>query len=99
MPINQHTINQFFGKCFSPGEARAFIAAVGDASIRRTREPRGTGAQIHQPGGAHPPMDQRQSPHRLRSLRELGIYEFRHSREERTSARSIRGGDARIVEI
>jgi UDP-galactopyranose mutase len=33
MPINLHTINQFFGKRFNPGEARAFIATLGDASI------------------------------------------------------------------
>jgi len=33
MPINLHTINQFFGKQFSPAEARAFIASLGDSSI------------------------------------------------------------------
>jgi len=33
MPINLHTINQFFGKRFSPAEARAFIAEQGDKSI------------------------------------------------------------------
>ncbi len=33
MPINLHTINQFFGKNFGPSEARAFIASLGDASI------------------------------------------------------------------
>lgn len=33
MPINLHTINQFFGKQFSPDEARAFIASLGDSSI------------------------------------------------------------------
>ncbi|PLL13687.1 UDP-galactopyranose mutase [Tabrizicola sp. TH137] len=27
LPINLHTINQFFGRCFRPEEARAFIAA------------------------------------------------------------------------
>jgi UDP-galactopyranose mutase len=34
MPINLMTINQFFGKRFSPDEARRFIASLGDASIR-----------------------------------------------------------------
>lgn len=33
LPINLHTINQFFGKTFSPGEAKAFIAEQGDRSI------------------------------------------------------------------
>jgi UDP-galactopyranose mutase len=33
MPINLHTINQFFGKNFSPLEARAFVLSLGDASI------------------------------------------------------------------
>ncbi len=33
MPINLHTINQFFGKNFGPSEARAFIASLGDTSI------------------------------------------------------------------
>lgn len=33
MPINLHTINQFFGKHFSPDQARAFIATLGDSSI------------------------------------------------------------------
>ena len=32
-PINLHTINQFFGKTFSPDEARAFIASRADSSI------------------------------------------------------------------
>jgi UDP-galactopyranose mutase len=32
MPINLHTINQFFGKRFSPAEARDFIAGQGDRS-------------------------------------------------------------------
>lgn len=34
MPMNLLTINQFFGKVMSPSEARAFLAAVGDASIK-----------------------------------------------------------------
>ena len=34
MPINLMTINQFFGKRFSPDEAMAFIASQGDSSIR-----------------------------------------------------------------
>lgn len=33
LPINLLTINQFFGKIFSPEEAAAFIASKGDASI------------------------------------------------------------------
>lgn len=34
MPINLMTINQFFGKRFSPLEARAFVTALGDTSIK-----------------------------------------------------------------
>lgn len=34
LPINLHTINQFFGKRFGPEEARAFIASLGDTSIQ-----------------------------------------------------------------
>jgi UDP-galactopyranose mutase len=33
LPINLLTINQFFGKAFSPVEARAFISSQGDSSI------------------------------------------------------------------
>ena len=33
-PINLHTINQFFGTCLSPDEARAFIASRADQSIQ-----------------------------------------------------------------
>jgi len=33
MPINLHTINQFFGKCFSPHEARVYIENLSDKSI------------------------------------------------------------------
>lgn len=33
LPINLHTINQFFGKAFSPAEAGAFVASLGDKSI------------------------------------------------------------------
>jgi UDP-galactopyranose mutase len=33
LPINLHTINQFFGTTMRPDEARAFIASKGDASI------------------------------------------------------------------
>jgi UDP-galactopyranose mutase len=33
LPINLHTINQFFGTCMSPKEAREFIAGLADASI------------------------------------------------------------------
>ncbi|MFZ2989968.1 UDP-galactopyranose/dTDP-fucopyranose mutase family protein [Ideonella sp.] len=33
LPINLHTINQFFGKTFSPAEAQAFITSLADTSI------------------------------------------------------------------
>lgn len=33
LPVNLHTINQFFGKAFRPDEARAFIEAQADRSI------------------------------------------------------------------
>ena len=33
MPINLHTINQFFGRNFDPREARAFLASLGDSTI------------------------------------------------------------------
>lgn len=33
LPVNLHTINQFFGKSFNPVEARAFIASIADQSI------------------------------------------------------------------
>ncbi|OWW21847.1 UDP-galactopyranose mutase [Noviherbaspirillum denitrificans] len=33
MPINLLTINQFFGKTFSPKEAESFLASLGDQSI------------------------------------------------------------------
>jgi UDP-galactopyranose mutase len=33
LPINLHTINQFFGKRLNPQEAQAFIATLGDPSI------------------------------------------------------------------
>ncbi|KKX32985.1 UDP-galactopyranose mutase [Rhizobium sp. LC145] len=33
LPVNLHTINQFFGKTFRPEEARAFIEAQADKSI------------------------------------------------------------------
>jgi UDP-galactopyranose mutase len=33
LPINLLTINQFFGKRFSPAQAQAFVAALGDSSI------------------------------------------------------------------
>ena len=37
LPINLHTINQFYGKTLNPAEARAFIASLGDASIGEPR--------------------------------------------------------------
>jgi UDP-galactopyranose mutase len=33
LPINLMTINQFFGKCFSPAEATAFMSEIGDKTI------------------------------------------------------------------
>ncbi|MCO6180921.1 UDP-galactopyranose mutase [Ciceribacter sp. RN22] len=33
LPVNLHTINQFFGKCLRPDEARAFIEKQADGSI------------------------------------------------------------------
>ncbi|MBR9843623.1 MAG: UDP-galactopyranose mutase [Rhodobacteraceae bacterium] len=33
LPINLHTINQYYGKTMRPNEARAFIASIGDQSI------------------------------------------------------------------
>ncbi|MCX8996112.1 UDP-galactopyranose mutase [Rhizobiaceae bacterium BDR2-2] len=33
LPVNLHTINQFFGKCFRPDEARQFIESLSDTSI------------------------------------------------------------------
>ncbi len=37
LPINLHTINQFYGKKFNPTEARAFLDTVRDASIVEAR--------------------------------------------------------------
>lgn len=34
MPINLHTINQFFGKTFNPEEARKFIETISDQGIK-----------------------------------------------------------------
>lgn len=34
LPLNLLTLNQFFGKSFSPKEAEAFVAGLGDKSIR-----------------------------------------------------------------
>ncbi|WP_287944044.1 UDP-galactopyranose mutase [Shewanella sp.] len=34
LPINLHTINQFFGKCMSPSEAELFIKEQGDQTIQ-----------------------------------------------------------------
>lgn len=33
LPVNLHTINQFFNKTFGPGEAKAFIESLGDKTI------------------------------------------------------------------
>jgi UDP-galactopyranose mutase len=37
LPINLHTINQFFGRTFSPQEARAFLATLADPTIGESR--------------------------------------------------------------
>lgn len=37
LPVNLHTINQFFDKAFSPDEARAFLASRADLSITEPR--------------------------------------------------------------
>lgn len=37
LPVNLHTINQFFGKTLRPDEARAFIEAQADTSIAEPR--------------------------------------------------------------
>lgn len=37
LPINLHTINQFFGKTFRPDEAREFISSRSDSSIKAPR--------------------------------------------------------------
>lgn len=37
LPVNLHTINQFFGKRFDPREARAFLESLGDHSIGEPR--------------------------------------------------------------
>lgn len=33
LPINLHTINQFFGKTYNPAEAKIFLESIGDSSI------------------------------------------------------------------
>jgi UDP-galactopyranose mutase len=33
LPVNLHTINQFFGRSFNPAEARAFVERLGDKRI------------------------------------------------------------------
>jgi UDP-galactopyranose mutase len=37
LPVNLHTINQFFNKTFGPGEARTFIESLGDKTITDPR--------------------------------------------------------------
>jgi UDP-galactopyranose mutase len=37
LPINLHTINQFFGKTFNPAEAKSFIESLGDKTIVEPR--------------------------------------------------------------
>ena len=37
LPMNLLTINQFFGKVMNPSEAKAFLAAAGDSSIKEPR--------------------------------------------------------------
>ena len=33
LPVNLHTINQLFGRSFTPGEAKAFLETLADSSI------------------------------------------------------------------
>lgn len=37
LPVNLHTLNQFYGKTFSPAEAKAYLATRGDPSIGEAR--------------------------------------------------------------
>lgn len=37
LPINLHTINQFFGKAFRPDEARAFIEELADNTVKNPK--------------------------------------------------------------
>lgn len=37
LPLNLHTINQFFRKAFSPTEAKQFIESLGDSSIKEPK--------------------------------------------------------------
>ena len=37
LPINLHTINQFFGRTFSPAEAKSFVESLGDKTIVEPR--------------------------------------------------------------
>lgn len=37
LPINLHTINQFFGKTFNPSEAKGFINSIADQSIDKPK--------------------------------------------------------------
>lgn len=37
LPINLHTINQFFNKSLNPNEARAFIESLGDSNIKNPK--------------------------------------------------------------
>lgn len=37
LPINLHTINQFFGKALTPNEAKGFIESLGNSSIAEPR--------------------------------------------------------------
>jgi|SRR5665647_411589 len=34
LPVNLHTINQFYGKTLNPKEAKEFVSALGDSSIK-----------------------------------------------------------------
>jgi UDP-galactopyranose mutase len=37
LPVNLHTINQFFGKCFNPAEAKSFIESIAIKSIKEPK--------------------------------------------------------------
>ncbi len=49
LPINLLTINQFFGKRMDPAEARAFVASLGDKSIKDPQNFEEQALHIHRP--------------------------------------------------
>lgn len=53
LPINLHTINQFFGKTFSPKEAQAFIEQQADMTITEPKSFEDQGLRFVGPGLYH----------------------------------------------